>query len=120
MMDFASPVTQVDAAGPDWVRESIRTEWRLTVVLLVAEVSVRREAGEFLVTGSVPDGVLVTGMWARLKGTDEFGAEVAEIERFPVDRSGRDTRLTFCPSDASELEAWTRMDWSSATLELTI
>jgi hypothetical protein len=91
------------------------------MVMEVSGVERHADRAELLVTGSITDGVLVTGMTARLDSRPEaFTAEVTEIERWPIDETGRDTRLTFLSESPDQLEAWLTLDWSGALLILGV
>jgi len=91
----------------------------MSLRFVVHHMEYRPERREILLTGTVPDGVLVTGMVARSVGGDvSFSAPVLEIEHFAraVDTEG--TRLTFEYDSDEEGNRWRGMEWPGTELSL--
>ena len=80
----------------------------------------REERGEILLTGTVPDGVLVTGMRARTAAGESlpFDATVVEIEHFARESRFEGTRLTFEYASDEERAEWLDRKWQGVELIL--
>ncbi len=66
------------------------------------------ERGEIRVTGTIDDGILVTGMLAR---SDRRSSTVQEIEMVPDEGRVSVFRLTFSVTEGADVRAWTD-DWA--------
>ncbi len=80
------------------------------------------ERSEILLTGTVPDGVLVTGMRARSVADDgaTFQGVVVEIEHFARESRFEGTRLTFVYDDPTEAERLLGIEWQGVELTLEL
>lgn len=80
----------------------------------------RPERNEIQLTGTVPDGVLVTGMTAR-STVDEgatFTGSVVEIEHFARAADDEGTRLTFQYDSEEEGARWRDVAWPGMEMRL--
>jgi hypothetical protein len=69
------------------------------------------ERREIRVTGTIDDGILVTGMLARSEGRS---STVQEIEMVPDEGRVSVFRLTFSAADDADPRAWTE-EWAGAS-----
>ena len=92
----------------------------MALSFIVDRVEHRPERNEILLTGTVPDGVLVTGMRATSTEDDgmTFDAEIVEIEHFARESRFEGTRLTFEYASEDEGSGWLGIEWNG--LELTL
>jgi hypothetical protein len=86
----------------------------------VDRIEYRSDRKEILLTGTVPDGVLVTGMraWSVNDDGDTFEGTVVEIEHFARESRFEGTRLTFEYGDDAELERLRAIEWQGVELQL--